>query len=110
MEVEYAEKTKIIKGYSVIINGVKWNFYPTIDESFGALLLALTGNMLFNKIMRKHAKSLGYKLNQYGVMAGKDIVAGRTENQIFYMLGVNYVKPMDRCIHTGYELSLIKEE
>ena len=103
-------KTKRVRGFSLIIEGVQWNFYPTIDESFGAAILGMTGNFLFTKIIRKRAKELDYRLNQYGLMAGRDIVAGRTEHQILYMLGIEYVKPTDRNVVGGYKLPIIKEE
>ena len=99
---------KIPNGYVVTINETTWKFSQTIEDSFGGLILALTGNVMFTIILRKYAKDLGYRLNHNGLMAGSDIIAGRTEQQIFFMLGLEYVKPINRNVGKGYKL--IKKE
>jgi len=66
-----------------------------IDKKYlGAHLLHGTGSQEFNIKMRAHAKSLGMRLNEYGI-TDKDGVFHTfdNENQIFKFLGMNYVPP-----------------
>lgn len=71
-------------------------FFASKDDVIPAVL-HYTGSKTFNIRMRKHAKDLGYKLNQYGLYnnKGKKIKI-TTEKQIFKLLGVDYKKPEDR--------------
>lgn len=80
------------------IRGIPFNFYGAHPEQWGAMVLFLTGSQLFNIIMRGEAKKQGYKLNQYGLWLGDDQIAGKTEEQMFDALGLEYVEPKDRSI------------
>lgn len=84
------------KKTAMIIGGVRFNIYRARKDEWGAMLLALTGNYLFTRLIRARAKSLDMKLNQYGLFHGDEIIAGKTEEQIFAALGMPYVRPEDR--------------
>lgn len=69
-------------------------------ESFGAALQYFTGNKAHNVALRKIATEKGYKLNEYGLFKlkvqsskAKTIVAGKTEEEIYEALGLQYIEP-----------------
>jgi len=80
------------------IDGLQIDIYFAWLDQWGAMVLFLTGSRLFNIVMRGKAKKVGYKLNQYGLWHGDEIIAGRTEEQIFFALGMEYVTPEERSI------------
>ncbi len=84
------------KKADVKADGCLLNLFRAEPEYWGAMVLFLTGNKLFNLIMRAKAKVDGYKLSQYGLFHGEEIIAGKTETQIFEVLGLKYLKPEER--------------
>jgi len=70
-------------------------------QNLGAALLYFTGSGKFNKIMRYHALTRGYTLNEYGLyhcisgVKGDEIPAP-TERDIFQTLGFVYLTPEER--------------
>lgn len=71
--------------------------------SYGAALLQFTGNTYFNRSMKTWAKKHGMKLNMNGLYeriddeTDGDLIASRTEEEIFDALGIPYQEPVDRC-------------
>jgi len=63
------------------------------DKSFGAALLYFTGSKNFNIKLRQLAIKKGLKINEYGVFKEKRFVCGRTEEEIFKILGMPYIEP-----------------
>lgn len=61
--------------------------------SFGAALQYFTGNKDHNVALRSIAKKKGLKLSEYGLFRGDEVVAGRTENEIYAALGLDFVPP-----------------
>jgi DNA polymerase (family 10) len=90
--------TKETKQAAFTVKDIPFNFYGADENSWGAMVLFLTGSQLFNIIMRGEAKKQGYKLNQHGLWLGDDQIAGKTEKQMFDALGLEWVKPEDRSI------------
>jgi DNA polymerase (family 10) len=66
------------------------------EESYGAALLYFTGSKEFNVMMRKKAIEQGYLLNEYGLFKRGEMVAGKTEEEVFEKLGMEYVPPKKR--------------
>ena len=62
-------------------------------ESFGAAMQYFTGNKDHNVKLRKIAISKGFKLNEYGLFNGKDSVAGKSEEEIYNKLGMDFILP-----------------
>ena len=48
--------------------------------------------------MRRKAKKLGYKLNEYGLYKNDDKIEIKSEKDIFKKLEMHYLKPKDRNI------------
>jgi DNA polymerase (family X) len=63
------------------------------EESFGAALQYFTGNKAHNIALRTIAIRKGYKLNEYGLFKGKRMVAGRTEQDVYRALGLQWLAP-----------------
>ncbi len=63
------------------------------EKSFGAALLYFTGSKNFNIKLRQLAIRRGLKINEYGVFRGNKFVCGRTEEEIFKILGMPYIEP-----------------
>lgn len=89
-------KGKIRRSVNVLFGGLNANLYAASEDEWGAMVLFLSGNHLFNVQMRGFAKAHGYKLNQYGLWHGETKIAGREEKQIFYALGLKYLEPTER--------------
>lgn len=62
-------------------------------KSFGSALLYFTGSKEFNVELRKMAIKNGWKLSEYGLFKEDKMIAGRTENEIFQKLGMDYLEP-----------------
>lgn len=64
-------------------------------ESFGAALQYFTGSKAHNVSLRQRALKLGFTLNEYGLFRLDDDkqVAGRTEEEIYQKLGLDYIPP-----------------
>jgi DNA polymerase (family X) len=64
-------------------------------ENFGAALLYFTGSKEHNVALRGRANEMGYTLNEYqlATLKGERHVAGKTEEEIYGKLKLEYVPP-----------------
>lgn len=67
-------------------------------ESIYTALVYFTGSYELNRIMRKKAKELGYKLNEYGLYKNNELIHITSEKELFKKLGIKYLKPTERNI------------
>ncbi|MBU1976879.1 MAG: DNA polymerase/3'-5' exonuclease PolX [Nanoarchaeota archaeon] len=65
------------------------------EKEFGSALLYFIGNKQHNVELRKFALKKGYTLSEYGLFKLKDNqwVAGRTEEEVYKKLGLQYIPP-----------------
>lgn len=65
------------------------------SESFGAALQYFTGSKEHNVVLRQRALKLGLTLNEYGLskVEGGQIVAQKTEEEIYRALGLAWIPP-----------------
>ena len=63
------------------------------EKSFGAALQYFTGNKAHNIALRTIATRKGYKLNEYGLFKGKRMIAGRTEQDVYRALDLQWLAP-----------------
>jgi DNA polymerase (family 10) len=61
--------------------------------SFGAALCYFTGSKAHNVALRRIAQSRGLKLNEYGLFRGRRKLAGRTEEEIYEALRLDWTPP-----------------
>jgi DNA polymerase (family X) len=64
-------------------------------ESFGAAMQYFTGSKTHNVALRQRALKMGYTLNEYSLatLDGEKPVAGKTEEEIYAKLNMDYVPP-----------------
>ena len=64
-------------------------------ESFGAAMQYFTGSKAHNVALRQRALKMGYTLNEYSLatLEGNKPVAGKTEEEIYTKLNLDYVPP-----------------
>jgi DNA polymerase (family 10) len=60
---------------------------------YGAALQYFTGSKKHNIALRGLAHRRGFKLSEYGFFRGGQLIAGRTEEQVYRALGLAYVEP-----------------
>ncbi|MGC9149808.1 MAG: DNA polymerase/3'-5' exonuclease PolX [Candidatus Micrarchaeia archaeon] len=92
---------------SVALNiGIDCDLRVFEEESFGAAMLYFTGNKQHNIEIRKIAIKKGYKLNEYGLFKKNKLVAGKSEEEVYDKLGMQYIPPEMRELKGEIELSL----
>ena len=74
-------------------NGLDADFRVVPERSLGAALNYFTGSKEHNVELRKIASKKGYKLNEYGLYEGTRFVSGKTEEELYKMLGLPYIEP-----------------
>lgn len=77
-------------------DGVQCDLRVVPPESFGAALLYFTGSKGHNVALRELALKKGFTINEYGLFSltnKKKPVAGRTEEEIYSKLGLEFIPP-----------------
>jgi DNA polymerase (family 10) len=74
---------------------------------FGAAMQYFTGSQAHNIELRKIAQSKSLKLNEYGVFKGTKCISGRTEQEVYAALGLDWIPPEMR--ENRGEIALAKE-
>jgi DNA polymerase (family 10) len=83
---------------TVLYNGVQVEFYEATQDSWGTCTLMWTGSKWNNIKLRKAAKARDLKLSQHGLFDqdGNNLAAGKTEEEVFGLLGFDYIEPQKR--------------
>ncbi|HKE10248.1 MAG TPA: DNA polymerase/3'-5' exonuclease PolX [Myxococcota bacterium] len=76
-----------------LANGMDADLRIVPKESFGAALVYFTGGKDHNVTLRRVAQEAGLKLNEYGVFKGEKVLAGRTEQDVYQALGLDWIPP-----------------
>jgi DNA polymerase (family 10) len=76
-------------------NGIQVDVRLLEKDSFGAALLYFTGSREHNVTLRGRANDMGYTLNEYALatLKGERRVAGRTEEEIYAKLKLDFIPP-----------------
>jgi DNA polymerase (family 10) len=75
------------------------------EHQYGAALMYFTGSKEHNIEMRKIAIAKGLKLSEYGLNRGSRMIAGRTEEEVYNALGMDYIEPEMREVRGEIELA-----
>jgi len=62
-------------------------------RSYGSALQYFTGSKEHNIATRKIAQDLGLKLSEYGLFRGPKMIAGKSEEEIYKTLGMDWIPP-----------------
>jgi DNA polymerase (family 10) len=88
-------------------NGLDVDLRVVPDKSFGAALAYFTGSKEHNIQMRELAIKKGWKLNEYGLFdKNENLIAGKTEEEVYKKLGLQWIPPEIRENHGEIELAL----
>ena len=63
------------------------------DAAYGAALQYFTGSKDHNIALRRIAVKRGWKLNEYGLFKGAKRIAGKTEEEVYAKLGLQWIPP-----------------
>jgi DNA polymerase (family 10) len=76
-------------------NGMQVDVRLLPPESFGAAMQYFTGSKAHNVSLRQRALKMGYTLNEYSLatLEGEKPVAGKTEEEIYAKLKLDYIAP-----------------
>ena len=106
VEVLSRGKTKSLTIAKLPISGSiarRVDFLYTSPSEYPFATLYFTGSKIFNTVMRNHAQTLGYTLNEHGLshmekgVKGKPVDATfQDEQDIFTFLGMKYKEPKER--------------
>jgi len=106
-EVAYVYAKGPTKTMVKLSNGLDVDLRVVPEESFGAALAYFTGSKDHNIKMRELAIKKGWKLNEYGLFdKNEKMIAGRTEEEIYEKLGLQWIPPEMRENHGEIELAL----
>ncbi len=76
-----------------LAGGLQVDLRAVEPAAYGAALQYFTGSKAHNVELRKVAQEQGYKLNEYGLFKGTRRVAGKTEEEIYAKLGLDWMPP-----------------
>ncbi len=111
--VEYENITEILahgptRTTVVLRSGLQVDVRAVPEDSYGAALLYFTGSKAHNIALRALANQQGWKLNEYGLFAGKRRIAGATEEEVYQKLKLAFIPPELR--EDRGEISLAKAD
>ncbi len=77
----------------VLTGGLQVDLRVVEPEAFGAALQYFTGSKDHNVRLRSLARDRGLKINEYGVFRGDERIGGRTEPELYGLLGLDWIPP-----------------
>lgn len=84
------------KGSVIVEGGIQVDIRVVEPDSFGAALQYFTGSKAHNIHLREIAKLKGLKVNEYGVFRGEKKIGGSQEEDIYKILGLEWIPPVLR--------------
>ena len=111
--VKYSEITEVLakgetKSSVVLKSGRQVDLRTVEPESWGAALQYFTGSKQHNIRIRDIAKEKGLKVNEYGIFKAdtEERLGGRTEEEVYNLLGMQWIPPEIREDWGEIELAL----
>lgn len=83
------------KSSVVLKGGIQVDMRVVDEDSYGSALAYFTGSKEHNIRLRERASKAGLKINEYGIFREEDNrkLGGRAEEDIYHVLGLQYVPP-----------------
>ena len=85
--------------------GLQVDLRAVEPDAYGSALQYFTGSQAHSIELRKIAQAKRFKLNEYGVFEGTRRVAGRTEEEVYAALGLDWIPPELREARGEIELA-----
>ncbi len=76
-----------------MVGGYDMDLRVVPEKSYGSALQYFTGSQTHNIATRRMAIDKGLKLSEYGIFKGGKNIAGKTEEEVYKVLGLPYVAP-----------------
>src|SRR6266446_5360954 len=74
-------------------SGLQVDLRVVEPAAFGAAMQYFTGSQAHNIELRKIAQAKKLKLNEYGLYRGEKCISGRTEQDVYGVLGLDWIPP-----------------
>src|SRR5215217_2086561 len=81
------------KAFVKLASGIDADLLVVPEESWGAALQYFTGSKEHSVQLRKIAISKGFRLNEWGIFKGDKRIAGATEEEVYKILGLQWIPP-----------------
>lgn len=81
------------KGSVRVEEGVQVDLRVVREDEFGAALQYFTGSKEHNIHLREIAKKKGLKISEYGIFKGDKKIGGQLEDDIYKILGMDWIPP-----------------
>ena len=81
------------KAFVKLAGGIDADLLAVPAESWGSALQYFTGSKEHSVELRKIAIAKGLRLNEWGVYKGETKIAGETEEQVYKILGLQWIPP-----------------
>ena len=112
--VKMAEVDEVIargpaKAFVKLAGGIDADLLVVPPESWGSALQYFTGNKEHSVELRRIAIAKGMRLNEWGVYEGDRKIAGETEEQVYKVLGLQWIPPEMREDRGELELAIQKK-
>lgn len=96
--VAYPEASKVVSRGETRVTvqlkgGLQVDLRVVEPAAYGAALLYFTGSKSHNVELRQVAQDRRYKLNEYGLYRGTRRIAGKTEQEVYAKLGLDWIPP-----------------
>ncbi|MFB6262558.1 MAG: DNA polymerase/3'-5' exonuclease PolX [Bradymonadaceae bacterium] len=92
-DVDRVELQGETKSTVYLRNGLQVDLRVVDDACFGAAMKYFTGSKEHNVACRKRGVARDLKINEYGVFREDELVGGRTEEEIYELIEMDYVEP-----------------
>jgi DNA polymerase (family X) len=76
--------------------GLQVDVRTVMPDQLGSALLYFTGSKAHNIQLRQRSIDKGWLLSEYGLFDGDDVVASKTEEDVYAALGMKYIPPTMR--------------
>lgn len=74
-------------------HGINADLRVVAPEEFPYALHHFTGSKEHNTAMRQRAKTIGLKINEYGLFRGEELIKCNSEEEFFRQLNLDYIPP-----------------
>jgi DNA polymerase (family 10) len=81
------------KAFVKLAGGIDADLLVVPEESWGSALQYFTGSKEHSVELRRIAIARGLRLNEWGVYKGEKKVAGKTEDEVYKVLGLQWIPP-----------------
>jgi DNA polymerase (family 10) len=77
----------------IMSSGLQVDVRAVAEECYGAALHYFTGSKAHNVAVRQRAVRRRLKINEYGVFEGDRRISGRSEEEVYALVGLPYIEP-----------------